>query len=295
MSRNGHILQAPRPAGPHVVRRRFQGILGKRRTIENIAVLTQAQGAYMGLEAQRQGDPRPRRQHLHPVGGRPRRPRQRGPAAPRSCAQLGAERGPHPDRQPRPPAEPEPGRALRHQAPRPERDRLTRGLHCMVDTSPPLGMLATSGVDPVARLLLRGRPPRRPRGRRGELQGEGRAPGPAALRGPPGGLDLGLHGGDRPPPSTCSDKLGPAEKAAAALGIYTDTSALLHGATPLDFKMFEVLTRDGGDPGHPRRAARLPRSPGVVRLPRGGLPEPGGDRGACAWRRSASSGTTTAT
>jgi hypothetical protein len=39
------------------------------------------------------------------------------------------------------------------------------------------------------------------------------------------------------------DKLTPAQKAAAALGIYTDTSALLHGATPLDFKMFEVLTR----------------------------------------------------
>jgi hypothetical protein len=39
------------------------------------------------------------------------------------------------------------------------------------------------------------------------------------------------------------DKLSPAERAAAALGIYTDTSALLHGATPLDFKMFEVLTR----------------------------------------------------
>ena len=39
------------------------------------------------------------------------------------------------------------------------------------------------------------------------------------------------------------DELTPAEKAAAALGIYTDTSALLHGATPLDFRMFEVLTR----------------------------------------------------
>ena len=33
-------------------------------------------------------------------------------------------------------------------------------------------------------------------------------------------------------------------RAAAALGIYTDTSALLHGATPLDFKMFELLTQD---------------------------------------------------
>ena len=36
----------------------------------------------------------------------------------------------------------------------------------------------------------------------------------------------------------------PAGRAAAALGVYTDTSALLHGATPLDFKMFELLTRD---------------------------------------------------
>jgi hypothetical protein len=40
------------------------------------------------------------------------------------------------------------------------------------------------------------------------------------------------------------DELGPAGRAAAALGIYTDTSALLHGATPLDFKMFELLTQD---------------------------------------------------
>jgi hypothetical protein len=39
------------------------------------------------------------------------------------------------------------------------------------------------------------------------------------------------------------EDLTPAELAAAALGIYTDTSALLHGATPLDFKMFELLTR----------------------------------------------------
>jgi hypothetical protein len=41
-----------------------------------------------------------------------------------------------------------------------------------------------------------------------------------------------------------TDALGPAGRAAAALGIYTDTSALLHGATPLDFKMFELLTKD---------------------------------------------------
>ena len=50
MSRNGRILSPPRPAGPHVVRRRFQGILGKRRTMESLAVLGQAQSAYMGLK-----------------------------------------------------------------------------------------------------------------------------------------------------------------------------------------------------------------------------------------------------
>jgi hypothetical protein len=40
------------------------------------------------------------------------------------------------------------------------------------------------------------------------------------------------------------EPLGPAGRAAVALGIYTDTSALLHGATALDFRMFEKLTRD---------------------------------------------------
>jgi len=33
------------------------------------------------------------------------------------------------------------------------------------------------------------------------------------------------------------------DRAAVALGIFTDTSGLLHGATPLDFRMFEKLTR----------------------------------------------------
>jgi hypothetical protein len=40
------------------------------------------------------------------------------------------------------------------------------------------------------------------------------------------------------------DGIGVEGRAAAALGIYTDTSALLHGATPLDFRMFELLNRD---------------------------------------------------
>jgi nanoRNase/pAp phosphatase (c-di-AMP/oligoRNAs hydrolase) len=45
------------------------------------------------------------------------------------------------------------------------------------------------------------------------------------------------------------DKLDAASRAAVALGIYTDTSALLHGATPLDFRMFEKLTRDAETQG----------------------------------------------
>ena len=39
------------------------------------------------------------------------------------------------------------------------------------------------------------------------------------------------------------DELGPETRATAALGIYTDTSALLHAATPLDFRMFEKLKK----------------------------------------------------
>ena len=71
-------------------------------------------------EAQRQGDPRPRRQHLHAVGGRSGRAGQRGGAEgdPRGPGRQG---GPHPDRQPGPSAEPQPGRALRPPARGPER------------------------------------------------------------------------------------------------------------------------------------------------------------------------------
>ena len=63
------------------------------------------------------------------------------------------------------------------------------------------------------------------------------------------------------------DGLNAAERAAAALGVYTDTSALLHGATPLDFKMFEVLTADEETAGHRGRPARLPGAARVVPVP----------------------------
>ena len=50
MSRNGRVLKPPRTAGTSVVRRRFVGRLGKRRTLEILPVLTQAHAAYMGLK-----------------------------------------------------------------------------------------------------------------------------------------------------------------------------------------------------------------------------------------------------
>ena len=181
MSRNGRILSPPRPAGPHVVRRRFQGILGKRRTLENLAVLGQAHSAYMGLKRSAKAI-RGRGANIFTqwVGD----PDALGSAVVLTAIlrDLGAEEvriltgslG-HPQN--------------RNLVARcgivlhdPNRDRLRGGLHCMVDTSPPLGHPGDAGRRPGQGLLLRGRPPRGPRGGRGELPGEGRAPRAAAVR-----------------------------------------------------------------------------------------------------------------
>jgi nanoRNase/pAp phosphatase (c-di-AMP/oligoRNAs hydrolase) len=125
----------------------------------------------------------------------------------------------------------------------PNRDRLPRGLHCMVDTSPPLGMSNTSPVEPVREYFFVADHHALPE----EVEANCRAQGVRGVKLPFVGLPVG---------STSSfmavlaaafgllDELGPKGRAAAALGIYTDTSALLHGATPLDFRMFEELTRD---------------------------------------------------
>jgi hypothetical protein len=50
VSRNGHVLQPPRTASASVVRRRFASLLGKRRALEILPVLTQADAAYRGLK-----------------------------------------------------------------------------------------------------------------------------------------------------------------------------------------------------------------------------------------------------
>ena len=241
MSRNGHILSPPRQAGPHVVRRRFQGIIGKRRTMENVAILSQAHAAYMGLKRSAKAI-RGRGANIFTqwVGD---------PDALGSAVQLRA--------------------ILRHLGAQevriltgslghpqnrnlvervglvlhdPNKERIRGGLHCMVDTSPPLGMLSTTGVDSVRDFFFVADHHADPV----EVEENCRAKGVRRVRLPFVGLPVGSTSAFMAVIAAAFDvldELTPAEKAAAALGIYTDTSALLHGSTPLDFKMFEVLTR----------------------------------------------------
>jgi nanoRNase/pAp phosphatase (c-di-AMP/oligoRNAs hydrolase) len=241
VSRNGRILSPPRPAGPHVVRRRFQAILGKRRTVENIAVLTQAHSAYMGLKRSAKSI-RGRGANIFTqwVGD----PDALGSAVLLSAILrgLGAEEvriltGSLGHPQNRNLVE-RCGIVLRH----PNEDRLRGGLHCMVDTSPPLGILATPGVDPVKDYFFVADHHADPE----DVEELCRVKGVRRVRLPFVGLAVGSTSAFMAVIAAAFgvlDKLSSAEKAAAALGIYTDTSALLHGATALDFKMFEVLTR----------------------------------------------------
>jgi nanoRNase/pAp phosphatase (c-di-AMP/oligoRNAs hydrolase) len=125
----------------------------------------------------------------------------------------------------------------------PNTERLPRGLHCMVDTSPPLGMSNTGPIEPVKEYFFVADH----HTDADEVEANCAAQGVRRVKFAFVGLPVG---------STSSfmaalgmafgvmDSLGPAGRAAVALGIYTDTSALLHGATPLDFRMFEKLTRD---------------------------------------------------
>ena len=125
----------------------------------------------------------------------------------------------------------------------PNRDRLPRGLHCMVDTSPPLGMSNTAQVDPVREYFFVADHHADPE----EVEANCRAQGVRGVKLPFVGLPVGSTSSFMAVVAAAFgllDELGPKGRAAAALGIYTDTSALLHGSTPLDFRMFEELTRD---------------------------------------------------
>jgi nanoRNase/pAp phosphatase (c-di-AMP/oligoRNAs hydrolase) len=125
----------------------------------------------------------------------------------------------------------------------PNRDRLPRGLHCMVDTSPPLGMSNTAPVDAVREYFFVADH----HADLEEVAANCRAQGVRDVKLPFVGLPVGSTSSFMAVVAAAFGllgEIGPRGRAAAALGIYTDTSALLHAATPLDFRMFEELTRD---------------------------------------------------
>jgi len=241
--KNGHgrVLQTPRSAGTSLVKRRFIPLLGKRRTLEVLPVLTEAYAAYRGLKRSAKAI-RGRGANVFTqwVGD----PDALGSAVLLTAIlrKLGAEEvriltgslG-HPQ-----------NRNLVERAGLklldPNKDRLKSGLNCMVDTSPPLGMLATTGVQAVKDYFFVADHHADP----AEVEENCRAKGVRRVRLAFVGLAVGSTSAFMAVLAALFDvldSLTPAEKAAAALGVYTDTSALLHGATPLDFKMFEVLTR----------------------------------------------------
>jgi len=235
------VLQTPRSAGTSLVKRRFIPLLGKRRTLEILPVLTEAYAAYRGLKRSAKAI-RGRGANVFTqwVGD----PDALGSAVLLTAIlrKLGAEEvriltgslG-HPQ-----------NRNLVELAGLklldPNKDRLKSGLNCMVDTSPPLGMLATTGVQAVKDYFFVADHHADP----AEVEENCRAKGVRRVRLAFVGLAVGSTSAFMAVLAALFDvldSLTPAEKAAAALGVYTDTSALLHGATPLDFKMFEVLTR----------------------------------------------------
>ena len=125
----------------------------------------------------------------------------------------------------------------------PNKERLARGLHCTVDTSPPLGMANTGRVEPVKEFFFVADHHADPE----EVEENCRAQGVRSVQLPFVGLPVGSTSTFMAVIAAAFGLLqaiGPKGRAAAALGVYSDTSALLHGTTPLDFQMFEVLTRD---------------------------------------------------
>lgn len=240
--KGARVLQPVRTPGAHVVIRRFGKILGKRRAKENLAILAQAHAAYMGLKrsasairgrganifTQWVGDPDALgsaillRAILVELGAKEVRILTGSLGHPQNrnlVARCGLEL---------------------HD---PNEGRLPRGLHCMVDTSPPLGMSNTTGVEPVREFFFVADHHADP----AEVEENCRARGVRRIKLAFVGIPVGSTSAFMAVIAAAFgllDGLGPAGRAAAALGVYTDTSALLHGATPLDFKMFELLTAD---------------------------------------------------
>lgn len=241
-SRAATILQSPRPAGAHAVVTRFGPVVGKRFTRDNLSLITQAHAAYMGLRrsaaairgrganifTQWVGDPdalgsaillEAILRHLGATDARI------------LTGSLG-----HPQNR----ALVEKCRITLHD---PNKGRLPGGLNCMVDTSPPLGMSNTGRVDAVRDYFFVADHHADP----AEVEEDCKDRGVRRVKLAFVGLPVGSTSAFMAVLASAFgllEGMGAEGRAAAALGIYTDTSALLHGATPLDFRMFELITRD---------------------------------------------------
>jgi nanoRNase/pAp phosphatase (c-di-AMP/oligoRNAs hydrolase) len=243
VSRNGPILVRPErlPSALAIVSR-FGPVLGKRFSRENLALLAQAHSAFTGLrKAAKTIRGRGANIFTQWVGD----PDALGSAVLLQAIlqKLGAKEiriltGALGHPQNRVLVE-KCGIVLRD----PNTERLPRGLQCMVDTSPPLGMSNTGRVEPVSEYFFVADHHADPE----EVEANCRAQGVKRVKLAFVGLPVGSTSTFMAVIAAAMgllDSLGPKDRAAAALGIYTDTSALLHGATPLDFLMFELLTRD---------------------------------------------------
>jgi nanoRNase/pAp phosphatase (c-di-AMP/oligoRNAs hydrolase) len=237
--RNGTILQRARVTSPAAVKARFGRLFGKRFTRNNLELLTPVHAAVMAL-----------RRSAAAIRGRGANiftqwvgdPDALGSAVLLEAIlrELGAKDvriltgilG-HPQ-----------NRFLVERAGielhEPNVGRLPRGLNCTVDTSPPLGMSNTGPVQEFFFVADHHADP-------DEVEDNCRQQGVRRVRHAFVGLPVGSTSAFMAAMGYAfgiMDALGPQGRAAAALGIYTDTSALLHGATALDFRMFEKLTRD---------------------------------------------------
>ena len=242
-SRNGRvILQRPaRLPGAQTVQTRFGKVLGKRFTRHNLKILAEVHSAYSAL-----------RRSANAIRGRGANiftqwigdPDALGSAVVLKAilAHLGAKEARiltgslgHPQNR----ILVERCGIVLHD---PNEGRLPRGLHCMVDASPPLGVANTPHVEPVKDYFFVVDHHADP----DDVEASCRA---GAVR----RVKLGFVG--LPVGSTSAfmaalgvafgifEALGAQSQAAATLGIFTDTNDLLHGATPLDFRMFEKLIR----------------------------------------------------
>jgi nanoRNase/pAp phosphatase (c-di-AMP/oligoRNAs hydrolase) len=236
------ILQRPAAPTEAAIVDRFGDILGKRFTRDNLALLGQAYAAHAGLRkaaslirghganifTQWVGDP----DALGSAVLLEAILRELGATDVRILTgSLGHPQNRH--------LVEECGIVLRH----PNHERITRGLHCTVDTSPPLGMSNTAPVEPVREYFFVADHHADPQ----EVEKDCRDQGVRAVKLAFVGLPVGSTSTFMAVVAAAFgllETIGAKGRAAAALGIYTDTSALLHATTPLDFQMFEHLTRD---------------------------------------------------